>query len=91
MIPTNKTLLQEILDEQKRLSKEMTDAINHQNLFNQRITTIGKPLSTPTIKCALWSVLILLIKSTNLFIKIYFLNKIHQRIHESPLNLNLHF
>jgi hypothetical protein len=40
MIPTNKILLQEILDEQKRLSKEMTDAINHQNLFNQRITTI---------------------------------------------------
>ena len=40
MIPTNKTLLQEILDEQKRLSKEMSDAINHQNLFNQRITTL---------------------------------------------------
>ena len=40
MIPTNKILLQEILDEQKRLSKEMTDAINHQNLFNQRITSI---------------------------------------------------
>ena len=40
MIPTNKTLLQEILDEQKRLSKEMSDAINNQNLFNQRITSV---------------------------------------------------
>ena len=40
MALTNKALLQEILDEQKRISKEMTDAINHQNLFNQRITSV---------------------------------------------------
>jgi hypothetical protein len=40
MAITNKALLQEILDEQKRLSNEMTDAINHQNLFNQRISCI---------------------------------------------------
>ena len=40
MATTNKALLQEILDEQKRLSNEMTSAINNQNLFNQRITSI---------------------------------------------------
>jgi len=40
MAITNKALLQEILDEQKRLSNEMASAINNQNLFNQRITTI---------------------------------------------------
>tara|TARA_R110000787_G_scaffold54361_1_gene126515 strand:- start:122 stop:421 length:300 start_codon:yes stop_codon:yes gene_type:complete len=40
MPPTNKALLEEILDEQKRISKEMTDAINNQNLFNQRITSV---------------------------------------------------
>ncbi len=40
MALTNKALLQEILDEQKRLSKEMSDAINNQNLFNQRITSV---------------------------------------------------
>ena len=40
MATTNKALLQEILDEQKRLSKEMSDAINNQNLFNQRITSV---------------------------------------------------
>ena len=40
MALTNKALLQEILDEQKRLSKEMSDAINNQNLFNQRITNV---------------------------------------------------
>ena len=37
---TNKVLLEQILDEQKRLSDEMSSAINNQNLFNQRITTI---------------------------------------------------
>ncbi len=37
---TNKALLQEILDEQKRLSNEMASAINNQNLFNQRITSV---------------------------------------------------
>ena len=37
MVKTNITLLQEILDEQKRLSNEMANAINNQNLFNQRI------------------------------------------------------
>jgi len=40
MPPTNKILLEQILDEQKRLSSEMSSAINNQNLFNQRITTI---------------------------------------------------
>ena len=40
MPPTNKILLEQILDEQKRLSDEMSSAINNQNLFNQRITTI---------------------------------------------------
>jgi len=40
MPPTNKILLEQILDEQKRLSDEMASAINNQNLFNQRITTI---------------------------------------------------
>jgi len=40
MPPTNKILLEQILDEQKRLSDEMSNAINNQNLFNQRITTI---------------------------------------------------
>jgi len=40
MQPTNKILLEQILDEQKRLSGEMSSAINNQNLFNQRITTI---------------------------------------------------
>ncbi len=40
MAITNKALLQEILDEQKRLSNEMASAINNQNLFNQRITSI---------------------------------------------------
>ena len=40
MATTNKALLQEILDEQKRLSNEMASAINNQNLFNQRITSI---------------------------------------------------
>ena len=40
MQPTNKILLEQILDEQKRLSSEMSSAINNQNLFNQRITTI---------------------------------------------------
>tara|TARA_R110001606_G_scaffold345289_1_gene494185 strand:- start:174 stop:473 length:300 start_codon:yes stop_codon:yes gene_type:complete len=40
MALTNKALLQEILDEQKRLSKEMSDAINNQNLFNQKITNV---------------------------------------------------
>ena len=40
MATTNKALLQEILDEQKRLSNEMSSAINNQNLFNQRITSI---------------------------------------------------
>tara|TARA_R110000787_G_scaffold142738_1_gene256414 strand:+ start:1162 stop:1461 length:300 start_codon:yes stop_codon:yes gene_type:complete len=40
MPTTSKALLQEILDEQRRLSKEMTDAVNRQNLFNQRITSI---------------------------------------------------
>ena len=40
MAITNKALLQEILDEQKRLSNEMSSAINNQNLFNQRITSI---------------------------------------------------
>tara|TARA_R110002153_G_scaffold47296_1_gene133675 strand:+ start:2485 stop:2784 length:300 start_codon:yes stop_codon:yes gene_type:complete len=40
MPTTNKALLQEILDEQKRLSKEMSDAINNQNLFNQKITSV---------------------------------------------------
>ncbi len=40
MPPTNKILLEQILDEQKRLSSEMASAINNQNLFNQRITTI---------------------------------------------------
>jgi|TARA_R110002050_G_scaffold85509_1_gene182490 hypothetical protein len=40
MHPTNKALLEEILNEQKRISKEMTDAINNQNLFNQRITSV---------------------------------------------------
>tara|TARA_R110002126_G_scaffold12461_1_gene54297 strand:- start:294 stop:593 length:300 start_codon:yes stop_codon:yes gene_type:complete len=40
MVLTNKALLQEILDEQKRLSKEMSDAINNQNLFNQKITSV---------------------------------------------------
>ena len=37
---TNKALLQEILDEQKRLSNEMASAINNQNLFNQKITSV---------------------------------------------------
>lgn len=40
MPTTNKALLQEILDEQKRISNEMSDAINNQNLFNQRIKSI---------------------------------------------------
>ena len=40
MATTNKALLQEILDEQKRLSKEMSDAINNQNLFNQKIENL---------------------------------------------------
>ena len=40
MPPTNKILLEQILDEQKRLSDEMASAMNNQNLFNQRITTI---------------------------------------------------
>ena len=40
MQPTNKILLEQILDEQKRLSSEMSSAINNQNLFNQRITAI---------------------------------------------------
>ena len=40
MPPTNKILLEQILDEQKRLSGEMSSAINNQNLFNQRITNI---------------------------------------------------
>lgn len=40
MQPTNKILLEQILDEQKRLSSEMSSAINNQNLFNQRITNI---------------------------------------------------
>ena len=40
MPPTNKILLEQILDEQKRLSDEMASATNNQNLFNQRITTI---------------------------------------------------
>ena len=40
MQPTNKILLEQILDEQKRLSNEMSSAINNQNLFNQRIKTI---------------------------------------------------
>jgi len=37
---TNKVLLEQILNEQKRLSGEMSSAINNQNLFNQRITAI---------------------------------------------------
>ena len=37
---TNKVLLEQILNEQKRLSSEMSSAINNQNLFNQRITAI---------------------------------------------------
>ena len=40
MPPTNKILLEQILDEQKRISSEMSSAINNQNLFNQRITNI---------------------------------------------------